>query len=82
VAENIWALQDGRSLLVEFEAAQAATAWGWFSGRGGQGLDFAAAATPWSDHAWLRGGQYIMAAEVGGGPPPVTPFRMMMGVGV
>ena len=43
--------------------------WGWFGNRSsGEGLEFTAAAIPWTDQAWLRGGQYIMAAEIGGGP--------------
>jgi hypothetical protein len=70
VAANDWLLQDGRSILVEFETATAAKAWGWFGNRSsGEGLEFDAAASAWTDHAWLRGGQYILAAESGG---PVT----------
>jgi hypothetical protein len=67
MAENNWVLQDGRSILVEFEAAASATAWGWFGNRSsGEGLEFATPAVAWTDHSWLRGGQYIMAADVGG----------------
>lgn len=54
---------------IEFETPAAATNWGWFGNRAsGEGLEFAAPATAWSDHAWLRGGQYIMAAQAGGTP--------------
>jgi hypothetical protein len=66
MAENNWVLQDGRSILVEFEAAASATAWGWFGNRSsGEGLEFSTAAVAWTDHAWLRGGQYIMPAGAG-----------------
>ena len=82
MAENNWVLQDGRSILVEFSPAATATNWGWFGNRSsGEGLEFATPAAPWTNHAWLRGGQYIMAAEappVGGG----LRSRMMMGIGV
>lgn len=42
--------------------------WGWFGNRSsGEGLEFATPATAWADHAWLRGGQMVQAAEAGGG---------------
>jgi hypothetical protein len=62
MAENNWVLQDGRVILVEFDAAAVATNWGWFGNRSsGEGLEFAAPESAWTEHAWLRGGQYIMA---------------------
>jgi hypothetical protein len=83
MAENTWSLQDGRSILVEFEAPTVETNWGWFGMRSsGEGMEFATAAVEWTDHAWLRGGQYIMAAEIY--VPPIggaTPTRMLMGIG-
>jgi hypothetical protein len=67
MAENNWLLQDGRTILVEFETPAAATNWGWFGNRSsGEGLEFATPATAWANHAWLRGGQYDLAAETGG----------------
>lgn len=67
MAENNWLLQDGRSILVEFETAATEKAWGWFGNRSsGEGLEFDAAAAAWTDHAWLRGGKMVMPAEAGG----------------
>jgi hypothetical protein len=83
MAENVWVIQDGRSILVEFDAAAIATAWGWFGNRSsGEGLEFATPTPAWIYHAWLRGGQYIMDAQ----PyiPPVGALfnRMLLGVGL
>lgn len=67
MAENNWVLQDGRSILVEFSPAATATNWGWFGNRSsGEGLEFSTPETEWTNHAWLRGGQMVQAAEVGG----------------
>jgi hypothetical protein len=82
MAENNWLLQDGRTILVEFEAPATETNWGWFGNRSsGEGLEFATPAAEWTYHAWLRGGQYIMEAEAGG---PVTTLltRSLLGVGI
>jgi hypothetical protein len=68
MAENVWVLQDGRVILVEFETAAAAKNWGWFGNRSsGEGIEFDASAVEWTNHAWLRGGQMVQAAEAGGG---------------
>jgi len=67
MAENVWSLLDGRSILVQFETPQAATNWGWFGNRGGDGLEFATPTTPWAEWDWLCGGGMIQAADGGGG---------------
>jgi hypothetical protein len=66
MAENNWFLQDGRTILVEFEASATATNCGWWGRSSGEGLEFATPAAEWTNHAWLRGGQYDVAAETGG----------------
>lgn len=82
MAENNWVLQDGRSILVEFDAAQAAKNWGWFGMRSsGEGIEFEIAATPWTDFDWLDRHGMIMAGEA----PPVGGSlfnRMLLGVGL
>lgn len=102
MAENNWALQDGRAILVEFEAAQAEANWGWFgfrsSGEGlpfetaptesawgwfgmrgsGEGIEFAAASSPWSEQDWLSNKGMLMAAEAGGGGPPICVRNLTM----
>lgn len=82
MAENNWFLQDGRAILVEFETPPAETNWGWFGNRSsGEGLEFATPTAEWTNHAWLRGGQYILAAEVGG-PATTLLTRSLLGVGI
>lgn len=82
MAENNWSIQDGRSILVEFETPAVATNWGWFGMRSsGEGMEYQTPAVAWAGNAWLRGGQMIMASET----PPVggsTPLRMMTGIGL
>lgn len=65
MAENNWVLQDGRSILVEFDAAATSQSWLLQDGRSVD-VAFTAPASAWADHAWLRGGQMVQAAEVGG----------------
>lgn len=63
----------------EFETATPENTWSMHDGKGG-GLDttFASAPAEWANHAWLRGGQMIMAAEAGS--PTTQVFVKVVGV--
>lgn len=83
MAENNWIIQDGRGILVEFETPAVEANWGWFGMRSsGEGIEFATTAAPWTDHAWLRGGQYIMEAEPYVPPSGSVLTRTLMGFGL
>lgn len=65
MAENNWLLQDGRSILVEFDAATPANTWELHDGKVATDQTFATPASAWANHDWLGGRGMIMAAEGG-----------------
>lgn len=71
MAENNWSLLDGRSILVEFDAAQAEGTWALNDGRSFD-VAFDAPPSPWSEWDWLRSGGMIQAADGGGGSVNAT----------
>ena len=71
--ENTWKLQDGRAILVQFETAQAEANWGWFGMRGsGEGVEFAAGTTAWTNHDWLVARGMVMPGDSGGTTETLT----------